>query len=86
MVQLNNGSELNWHIKVNKGEIYEYLAMKLDDDSPGKALMDMTKYVKNRDFLNNLQIIVTHPWPGRFFNVSGVQARFHKVKLENFHI
>ena len=40
------GSDLNGHVKVVKGKIHEYLAMKLDYNIPQKLIVDMQDYIK----------------------------------------
>ena len=82
------GNEENGHVKVKRGKIHEYLAMKLDYTVPSKVIVDMRNYIKEivELYAFNHNSNVTCPWYGMLFESNINKKKLTQRDTEIFHI
>ena len=73
-------------VKVKRGKIHEYLAMRLNYSEPGTVIIDMTEYVKGMisDFPNKL-VVSRYPWNEQLFKIDTESKELPKAERELFH-
>ena len=72
-------------VKATRGQIHDYLAMKLDFTTPGKVKIDMQDYVKGmiEDFPEKVETS-TYPWNDNLFKVDDTATKLSKQQQELF--
>jgi Reverse transcriptase (RNA-dependent DNA polymerase) len=73
-------------VKATRGQIHDYLAMKLDFTKRGKLIVDMSDYVKSmvKEFPEEL-CKSNYPWNENLFKVDTNSPELAKDKRELFH-
>ena len=81
------GSDLNRPVKVVKGKIHEYLAMKLDYSIPQKLRVDMQDYIEEliTIFPEKLSEKIKYPWTTRLFNMNDKIKSLDEYRKDIFH-
>ena len=80
------GSDINGHVKVNKGKKHDYLGMILDYSKQGCLRVDMRYYI--RDMIKEFPYQIKKsraPWTEKLFKVDKSAKKLDKIKKAIFH-
>ena len=81
------GDEENGKVKIHRGKIHDYLAMKLYYNTPNKVKIDMKSYCKEiiKEYLYTLNKNVNCPWNINLFDRKNDTKELDQRDAETFH-
>ena len=81
------GDDKNGKVKIHKGKVHNYLAMRLDYSTPNKVKIDMRDYCKQviEEYPYTINNKVNCPWNANLFSHDKDHKKLHKNASEIFH-
>ena len=81
------GSNLNGHVKIERGKRHDYLGMVLDYNKTGCLQVDMSYYIKGMiaEFPHNIKSTKTKPWNDKLYKNDITSKQLDEDRRATFH-